>query len=520
MYYLSVKYQFSISLALDKHYLSTDIYLIKLTNMKIYLYIFLLFVVCPLNGNSQGILFDEVLGLTFSQVQQSFVAFGDVDNDNDQDCVISGVEISGRVTRLYLNDGNGVFTLSPSNPFEDVFLSCVAFADIDNDNDLDIFLSGGSSSTYVSKMYRNDGNGNYSEIIGTPFIGVQTGSAAFSDVDNDNDQDILIAGGTITGQKIANLYTNDGLGNYSLASGTFIPTTNSSVDFADVDNDNDPDVLITGMSASGIRTTLYLNDGLGNYTEDSGTPFIGVQQGSAAFSDVDNDNDQDVLILGYNTNLVNPGIARLYINDGFGSFTELMGTPFEDIQLGEVSPLSIQYSKNSFAFGDVDNDNDVDVLMTGFDGISKVTKLYLNNGFGDFSLASGTPLEGVQLSSVAFADVNNDTRQDILITGESNSGNPVSKLYLNTTAVSVAEYTSVSNVLVYPNPTSGKFILKLDSSSEEIQIKIRDISGKLISSYILSGEQSIDLTLEGNPGIYFMEIISENSFQMLEVIKQ
>lgn len=473
-----------------------------------------------MNGNSQGILFEEA-GLTFAQVQQSFVAFGDVDNDNDQDCIITGGEISGRVTRLYLNDGNGAFTLSPSNPFEDVFLSCVAFADIDNDNDLDIFLSGGSASTYVSKMYRNNGNGNFSEIIGTPFVGVQLGSAAFSDVDNDNDQDILITGGTITGQKIANLYTNDGLGNYTLASGAFIPTSDSDVAFADVDNDNDQDVLITGRVSSGVSASLYLNDGLGNYTKVSGTPFVGVSSSQVSFADVDNDNDQDVLILGLSTSLANPGVAKIYINDGLGNFSELMGTPFEDIQLGEVGPSSTQYSKNSFVFLDIENDNDVDVLMTGFDGTSKVTKLYVNNGLGVFTLVNGTPFEGVQLSSVAFADVNNDTTQDILVTGKSNSGNPVSKLYLNTTAVSVNEYTSsFSNVLVYPNPTSGHFRLKLGSPSEETQIKIRDISGKLISSYMLSGEQSIDLILEGSPGVYFTEIISHNSFQMLEVIKQ
>ena len=58
----------------------------------------------------------------------------------------------------------------------------------------------------------------------------------------------------------------------------------SSIAFADVDRDNDPDVLITGYSNSESIAKLYENDGIGNYTEVTGTPFDGVRFSSIAFA--------------------------------------------------------------------------------------------------------------------------------------------------------------------------------------------------------------------------------------------
>ena len=79
--------------------------------------------------------------------------------------------------------------------FDGVFYSSIAFADIDNDNDQDVLITGyidwGQPNT---KLYTNDGSGNFAEVTGTPFDGVRDGSIAFADIDNDNDQDLLITG--------------------------------------------------------------------------------------------------------------------------------------------------------------------------------------------------------------------------------------------------------------------------------------------------------------------------------------
>ena len=74
----------------------------------------------------------------------------------------------------------------------------------------------------------------------------------------------------------------------------------SSIAFADVDGDNDQDLVITGAvnTLNNPVTILYSNDGLGNFTEVQGTPFVAIERGSIAFSDVDGDSDQDLLITG------------------------------------------------------------------------------------------------------------------------------------------------------------------------------------------------------------------------------
>ncbi|MCD4730327.1 MAG: VCBS repeat-containing protein [Bacteroidales bacterium] len=119
------------------------------------------------------------------------------------------------------------------------------------------------------------------------FVWVDHSSIAFADIDNDNDQDVLIAGLNSFGQDIAKLYTNDGSGFFTEVTGTpFDVAFVGSVTFADIDNDNDQDVLITGLP-----TTLYTNDGNGFFTEVTGSPFYLGSDG--AFADIDNDNDQD-----------------------------------------------------------------------------------------------------------------------------------------------------------------------------------------------------------------------------------
>ena len=150
----------------------------------------------------------------------------------------------------------------------------------------------------------------------TPFIGVSNSSIAFADIDGDEDMDVLI-----TGDSISKLYINDAMGNYSEVDDTpFIGVSNSSIAFADIDGDNDMDLLITGNSSnSGPVAKLYINDGSGSYSEQKESSIIGVFASSIAFADIDGDDDIDVLITGYSASSPSymkfTGISKLYIND-------------------------------------------------------------------------------------------------------------------------------------------------------------------------------------------------------------
>ncbi|MBC6425328.1 MAG: VCBS repeat-containing protein, partial [Ekhidna sp.] len=145
------------------------------------------------------------------------------------------------------------------------------------------------------------------------------------------------------------------------------------------------------------------------FTEKSATPFPRVERSSIAFSDVDGEKGPDVLITGW---AGSKRIAKLYLNDGSGNFTEkTMGVDFP----------GVEYS--SIAFADVDGENGPDVLITGINNdFERIAKLYVNDGSGNFTEKTmGVDFEGVQYSSIAFADVNKDGHQDVLITGQNNA---------------------------------------------------------------------------------------------------
>jgi hypothetical protein len=236
------------------------------------------------------------------------IAFADVDGDNDQDVLITGFDRLNNSggglavsTKLYINDGTGSFTESDDTPFEGVVNSSIAFVDVDGDNDQDVLITGSTRSfDPISKLYTNDGTVSFTEVMGTPFAAISSGSGVFADVDGDNDSDLLLVRVNIQGTAIARLYTNDGTVSFTEVMGTsFAAISSGSTAFADVDGDNDQDLLITGLpDFGGPVSKLYINDGTGEFIEVSDTPFESVEFGSIAFADVDGDNDQDVLLMG------------------------------------------------------------------------------------------------------------------------------------------------------------------------------------------------------------------------------
>jgi len=213
-------------------------------------------------------------------------------------------------------------------PFEGVYDGDVAFADVDNDGDQDVLITGAvggfASTTFVTKLYLNNGLGGYIEVLNTPFEGVAFSAVAFADIDGDSDQDVFITGVLNQTTTIAKLYTNNGAGDFTEVTGTtFFGVSNGDVAFSDIDDDNDQDLLIAGLG----YPRLYTNDGLGNFTEVNNTNFLEARSSPAiAFADVDGDSDQDVLISGDESGSSGTKNARLYLNDGAGNFTEKMGT--------------------------------------------------------------------------------------------------------------------------------------------------------------------------------------------------
>ncbi|WP_242094542.1 BspA family leucine-rich repeat surface protein [Aestuariivivens sediminicola] len=301
----------------------------------------------------------------FLGVQQSSVNFADVDSDGDLDVLIVGYSIlNSYIAHLYENDGTGTFTLVTGTPFVGTARGASDFADIDGDGDLDVIITGyPGSPSYIARLYENDGNGVFSEVMGTPFIGVDRSDCQFADIDGDNDMDILITGYVTSTQNVAYLYQNDGSGNYTFLS-NLSGVQEGSVDFGDVDSDGDLDALVFGNTGGPFANNIYLNDGTGQFTLDpQSSALTPVDQGSVLFMEADGDGNLDVIITGRGP------LATIFSSDCNGVFTEILGLPFTDVLRSDV------------ALADVEGDGDLDVLITGSTtgfASGALSSLYLN----------------------------------------------------------------------------------------------------------------------------------------------
>ena len=447
-----------------------------------------------------------------SGVRFSAVAFSDINGDGHQDLLLSGQDsaILGS-SKLYVNDGLGNFIELPNTPFDSLVAVALAFSDVNNDGAQDVLLTGVeafSATERVAKLYTNDGLGNFTEVMETPFDGVWFGSVAFADINGDDYEDVLICGQNSADQRISKLYTNDGLGNFTeMTNMPFEGVRFSSVAFSDVNGDDAQDLLITGQNDSIERIAkLYINDGLGNFTEMANTPFIGVWESSVAFSDVNGDGFQDVLITGQDS--LSDGNSKLYINDGLGNFTEMVDMPFDDIW------------RSTIAFSDTNDDGHPDVLLAGENNVGqRVSKLYKNDGLGDFTEILSTTFDGVRFGAIAFSDVNGDDYEDLLITGENILGELIAKLYINDGEVSPVEELEGSLPLdftLFPNPASTNQLHILYKAPENgrIKMKVYAANGQLLHAqeeYILAGRHTFSIDLIAfHSGTYFLQLVHAN----------
>lgn len=451
-------------------------------------------------------------------VGNSTVTSFDSDNDGLEDILVTGRESQsgGESTKLYINNGVGSFDLLSDTPFVNVYLAAVAVADINSDGKLDVFLSGMDSlGERVAHLYVNQGNNNYEIAQNNYFQGVSIGSATFSDIDQDGDNDLFVTGLNSQIEETAILYINNGNGEFLEATDTpFVGVVFSSSAFSDVNNDGSEDLLIAGLSNNNLITKLYLNID-GDFFESEENSLAPVREGTVNFFDYNNDSFIDVFVTGSGEYSL---VAKLYENMNGESFTEVFGTPFHSVIAGDTD------------FADVDNNGLTDVLITGGDFQSNyISKVYLNQGNGIFSEMLNTPFTGVVYGSASFLDVDNNGLKDIILSGcmDISCTNPVLELYIN--ADVVANFSPLPHIdsnpqfEIFPNPTkSSKLFIKSNSISiDQVFISIFDVNGRIVVS---SGKYekieddilSMDITslLSGQ---YYIQILNKESLSFLKL---
>ena len=178
---------------------------------------------------------------------------------------------------------------------------------------------------------------------------------------------------------------------------------------------------IEGTAGTALTPTQWgftagpLKDRCVIFAEDTSASAVlaGVWAGSVAWGDYDNDGDLDILLTG---NPSGTPIAKVYENTG--------GTFVEDTSASAV--LTGVWAAGSMAWGDYDNDGDLDITLSGWDSDQNaITKVYENSGgaFAEDTSASAV-LAGVWAGSVAWGDYDNDGDLDILLTGYTTPPSP------------------------------------------------------------------------------------------------
>ncbi len=435
-----------------------------------------------------------------------------------------------------------------------------AFGDFDGDGDLDLYYTGAlNASSNGGGLYEYD-NGSFTLLPNSGLPMWQLGEADWGDIDNDGDLDIVIIGYD-GNTSLADVFINNNDGTFTAAGAGLPPVYSGDVQFADINGDGNLDIGITGVNLNNSTdlAKLFLGDGNGNFTEVTGVNLPPINFGHIKFADYDNDGDQDFVLSGWN-DIPNATYTKIWKNNGDGTFTEQnLGLP--QLWLGDNE------------WGDVDNDGDLDLVITGtaasdseahlllndngvftadphfnilgahrvanielqdfngdgsldifIDGVNVqgnnetlIAKIYNNNGSGVFTEnANVTNLIGVQYGDADAGDYDGDGKVDLFITGADVNFFGVGKLYHNGPA------SAVDNVLaqkfaVYPNPAHHFLNINPPADGVLFNLQLTDLTGKVV--YINEASEALQLDVSELPaGIYLVKISSGNNYFVKKLI--
>ncbi|TAE49457.1 MAG: VCBS repeat-containing protein, partial [Bacteroidetes bacterium] len=358
-------------------------------------------------------------------LDQSALAWGDYDNDGDLDVAMTGLADGNvYVGEMYRNRA-GQFEKDEvsSQALEDLRAGALAWADVDNDKDIDLILTGlRADQTPFSALYLNEGGVLVKEAAGLSEItAVHSSAAAWADYDKDGDYDLLLTGTSSSAAALTQLLRNEGGVLYDDTPAGLLNLTNGSVAWGDYNRDGWPDLLLTGENSEGAYTRVFRNDSIAGFTSVA-TDLPPVRNSSADWADVDNDGYLDFMYIGESSNTVFEPVSRLYrYNPTLLRFDR------------DTVPQLPDLSRGHLAFGDYDNNGWTDVVVSGQAATGPFTALYRNRGNADFQEDPLTTrdLHDLKEGSLAWGDYNNDGKLDLIFTGQNASGVRETMVYRN-----------------------------------------------------------------------------------------
>jgi len=301
----------------------------------------------------------------------------DFDNDGDLDVFVS----ADGADSVFINDGDGNLFLGQR--MENGHSIYADAGDVDGDADVDIIIASIDEST----LWLNDGSGNFLKSDEQQFDDKEIWSqdVALGDLDGDGDLDAYFANRFLNSDPIHDsIYLNDGLGNFTDSGQRIGLERSTGVELSDLDGDGDLDAVVS--SREGVIS--YFNQGDGTFVSGVEQTLPGGQH--PALGDIDLDGDTDLIIAG-------SGPTRVWANDGSGGFTD-------------TGQLLGDGASSFAALEDFDNDGDVDLYVSNWTDVPN--KVWTNDGFGNF-VDSGVDLSAQATEHAAVGDFDGDDDLDI-----------------------------------------------------------------------------------------------------------
>ena len=371
----------------------------------------------------------QKLGLnTFSLSGGAIV--DDFNNDGYLDVITSTWDPNGQL-HFFANDANGAFSDRTAEAGLLGLLGGLNLlqTDFDNDGNLDVLVLRGAwlerAGQHPNSLIRNNGDGTFTDVTfeaGLGEVHYPTQTAAWADYDNDGDLDLFV-GNEHTDQMNApcQLFRNNGDGTFTdvaASAGVQNFGYTKGTTWGDFNGDRFPDLYVSNYSSP---NRLYKNNGDGTFTDVAKR--LGVDRPISSFPtwfwDFDNDGALDLFVSSYSglvhhlaayylSRTADYERAGLYRGDGNGGFKNVAS------QQGLEYPMLPMGSN----FGDLNNDGYLDFYLgTGDpDYASLMPNLMFVNrrgrGFVNVTMAGG--FGHLQKGhGIAFADLDNDGDADV-----------------------------------------------------------------------------------------------------------
>jgi hypothetical protein len=375
--------------------------------------------------------FTDVTPVGIPALESGDIAWADYNNDGYLDFAIMGVSGTGYFGGIYTGAGDGTFQLLSNNDMPKMRTGDLDWGDFDNDGDLDLAMIGETDATpwEITVIMRNNVT-SFEQYFTTD--GSEGGSLTWFDYDNDEDLDLYEVGTFFDNPYSNSVFINTD-GQFSTENVFHVKGYYSDLGIdwtaclaTDFDQDGDQDIFSSGKYAHGVwnEASLLVNNGVKNIENTQEFRFsyhdLAIRTGSVSQGDFNKDGLMDYVLTGNSSSISSQDtpFSQLLFGTGDGNFS----------RRGKL----LDVYNSSSDVGDIDNDGDLDIIISGQALTSPLTRIYLNDGSGNFSDAGITNLVGLRLCTVTLADYDNDGDLDIFMIGRNQGNIKTTKLYRNT----------------------------------------------------------------------------------------